>query len=775
MLFERTAASSSATSSPAQEEDEEGELKGGTPIDVDCSERGGNGEASTSREPDPDVRPRARGGPASPPFEYRYLTEFQSHEPEFDYLKSLEIEEKINKVRWARRNVAGGEAACGSGPSSSSSCAAGSANGRLLLSTNDKTIKLWRVYDRRVVTLAGFNTARGALGGSGGGGVVGGLPLPTTAQRSGDRDRDLIGVVRMPPVAAGAGDGTGDDGEESEEASARAAEAAAARPPPPGTTPWSIAASARSSEPRAPRPPASAAANPSPSSSSPTCEAEDERIGNKIKAFGISSDSGGGGEAGSRRTKAAAAPVLRPPPPPPAAALLTLPRAVAARAVLSARCRRTFAGAHAYHVNSLSMCSDGETFLSADDLRVQLWHLDSPPPTGRGGGSTARSAEVGDDGEPAASTSSRSSSSSSSSPFYFSVSAGADASSSNSSSSSAPYVLVDMKPACMDDLTEVVTAAEFHPSDCALFCHASSKGTTRVCDMRSRALCDRPALALEPPGLAVGEGGGGGGGGGTGTPGNTGGGRSFFSEITASLSDARWCGRDGRRIVTRDYLNLTLWDLAMPSGPVAAYPVHDCLRPRLADLYENDCVFDKFGVAVSGDGACAASGTYSSLFRVVPGPGDEARGTGGGGGGGDGGAPWRLHPLAGSSSSSSMAPPPATTRQGAPGVLLEASRDPRRRRALAAAAAGSAASEGANAALAPPPGLGRFGLAPSSSSSNLTAAGAGAAVIRGGPDDDSAEAVASDLTAKMLHLAWHPGADVIAAAASNSLYLYYHG
>ena len=25
---------------------------------------------------------------------------FQSHEPEFDYLKSLEIEEKINKIKW---------------------------------------------------------------------------------------------------------------------------------------------------------------------------------------------------------------------------------------------------------------------------------------------------------------------------------------------------------------------------------------------------------------------------------------------------------------------------------------------------------------------------------------------------------------------------------------------------------------------------------------------------------------------------------------------------
>jgi serine/threonine-protein phosphatase 2A regulatory subunit B len=55
--------------------------------------------------------------------EFRYKTEFQSHDPEFDYLKSLEIEEKINKIRWCQ-----------------------TANGALfLLSTNDKTIKFWKV------------------------------------------------------------------------------------------------------------------------------------------------------------------------------------------------------------------------------------------------------------------------------------------------------------------------------------------------------------------------------------------------------------------------------------------------------------------------------------------------------------------------------------------------------------------------------------------------------------------------------------------------------
>ena len=35
------------------------------------------------------------------------------------------------------------------------------------------------------------------------------------------------------------------------------------------------------------------------------------------------------------------------------------------------------------------------------------------------------------------------------------------------------------------------------------------------------------------------------------------------------------------------------------------------------------------------------------------------------------------------------------------------------------------------------------------------------------------DAIASDYTQKMLHLSWHPEANVIATAASNSLYLFY--
>ncbi|KAI7735764.1 hypothetical protein M8C21_000526, partial [Ambrosia artemisiifolia] len=73
--------------------------------------------------------------PSSRHPEFRYKTEFQSHEPEFDYLKSLEIEEKINKIRWCQ-----------------------TANGALfLLSTNDKTIKFWKVQEKKIKKIADLN------------------------------------------------------------------------------------------------------------------------------------------------------------------------------------------------------------------------------------------------------------------------------------------------------------------------------------------------------------------------------------------------------------------------------------------------------------------------------------------------------------------------------------------------------------------------------------------------------------------------------------------
>jgi len=35
--------------------------------------------------------------------DFRFYTEFQSHAPEFDCLKSLEIEERISVLRWLKK------------------------------------------------------------------------------------------------------------------------------------------------------------------------------------------------------------------------------------------------------------------------------------------------------------------------------------------------------------------------------------------------------------------------------------------------------------------------------------------------------------------------------------------------------------------------------------------------------------------------------------------------------------------------------------------------
>lgn len=59
------------------------------------------------------------------------------------------------------------------------------------------------------------------------------------------------------------------------------------------------------------------------------------------------------------------------------------------------------------------------------------------------------------------------------------------------------FNIVDIKPPNMEDLTEVITSAEFHPRHCNVLAYSSSKGCIRLADMRGAALCDRHAKAFE--------------------------------------------------------------------------------------------------------------------------------------------------------------------------------------------------------------------------------------------------------------------------------------
>lgn len=117
----------------------------------------------------------------------------------------------------------------------------------------------------------------------------------------------------------------------------------------------------------------------------------------------------------------------------------------------------------------------------------------------------------------------------------------------------------------MEDLTEVITSAEFHPTHCHMMLYSSSKGLVRLCDLRESALCDKGSKTFQEP--------------------EDNGNRSFFHEIIASVSDVKF-SRCGRYLASRDYMSVKLWDLNMERKPLAIYPVHEPLRAKLCELYE---------------------------------------------------------------------------------------------------------------------------------------------------------------------------------------------
>lgn len=54
---------------------------------------------------------------------------------------------------------------------------------------------------------------------------------------------------------------------------------------------------------------------------------------------------------------------------------IVLPHVDSRESIVTASPRRVYANAHAYHINSISLNSDGETYISSDDLRINLWNL----------------------------------------------------------------------------------------------------------------------------------------------------------------------------------------------------------------------------------------------------------------------------------------------------------------------------------------------------------------------------------------------------------------
>lgn len=218
---------------------------------------------------------------------------------------------------------------------------------------------------------------------------------------------------------------------------------------------------------------------------------------------------------------------------------LHVPKLQPAESQVVATSRRVYANAHTYHINSISANTDGEHFLSADDLRVNLWSLDN--------------AKVS-------------------------------------------FNIVDIKPTNMEDLTEVITAAEFHPVNCHMFAFSTSRGSIKLGDMRERALCDSHAKSFADVEEDAAT-------------------KNYFSEIIVSASDVKFTS-NGRYMLSRDFMNVKVWDIHMEGRPVLILPVHEHLRAHLNDLYENDSIFDKFEVASSGDSLQILTGSYNNGFKI---------------------------------------------------------------------------------------------------------------------------------------------------------------
>lgn len=56
---------------------------------------------------------------------------------------------------------------------------------------------------------------------------------------------------------------------------------------------------------------------------------------------------------------------------------LVLPRSKVVNESVEGRCKNYFKGAHEYHINSINLSADGENFLSSDEVRINIWNLNS--------------------------------------------------------------------------------------------------------------------------------------------------------------------------------------------------------------------------------------------------------------------------------------------------------------------------------------------------------------------------------------------------------------
>ena len=83
-----------------------------------------------------------------------------------------------------------------------------------------------------------------------------------------------------------------------------------------------------------------------------------------------------------------------------------------------------------------------------------------------------------------------------------------------------------------------------------------------------------------------------------------------------SISDACF-SRNGKYVFSREFLTVKVWDTAMTNKPVATVQVFEPLKSKLCDLYENECIFDKFSISSTPDSNYFITGNFNSTYHVI--------------------------------------------------------------------------------------------------------------------------------------------------------------
>ena len=91
--------------------------------------------------------------------------------------------------------------------------------------------------------------------------------------------------------------------------------------------------------------------------------------------------------------------------------------------------------------------------------------------------------------------------------------------------------------------------------------------------------------------------------------------RNMFTDYLGFVSQAVFAGEN--KIITREFMQTKVWDIRHSSKPLATTVLNPGLMTKLADMYENDAIMERFNVSSSQDGKRHAAGMFNRSFHII--------------------------------------------------------------------------------------------------------------------------------------------------------------